>query len=79
VNEKTGMSRYGKTNGPIARRRQPTNPALLFKKDFERGLRAILIQEKHTTENIDSRNCLLGVKNCTLTVSVTDFFNSIDP
>jgi hypothetical protein len=27
-----------------------------------------LIQEKHTTENIDSRNCLLGVKNCTLIV-----------
>jgi hypothetical protein len=33
-----------------------------------RGLRAILIHEKHTTENIDSRNCLLGVKNCTLIV-----------
>ena len=27
LNDKTGMSRYGKTNGPIARRRQPTNPA----------------------------------------------------
>jgi hypothetical protein len=25
-----------------------------------------LIQEKQKTENIDSRNCLLGVKNCTL-------------
>jgi hypothetical protein len=37
-------------------------------KDFEGDLRAILIQEKHTTENIDSRNCLLAVKNCTLIV-----------
>jgi hypothetical protein len=37
-------------------------------KDFEGGLRAILIKEKHTTENIDSRNCLLAVKNCTLIV-----------
>jgi hypothetical protein len=27
-----------------------------------------LIQKKQTTENIDSRNCLLGVKNCTLIV-----------
>ena len=26
LNDKTGMSRYGKTNGPIARRRQPTKP-----------------------------------------------------
>jgi hypothetical protein len=29
--------------------------SILLKKDFEGGLRAILIQEKHTTENIDSR------------------------
>src|ERR1700738_5182174 len=42
--------------------------SILLKKDFEGGLRAILIQGKHTTENIDSRNCPLGVKNCTLTV-----------
>jgi hypothetical protein len=32
------------------------------------GLCAILIQKQQTTENIDSRNCLLGVKNCTLIV-----------
>jgi hypothetical protein len=27
LNGKIGISRYGKTNGPIARRRQPINPA----------------------------------------------------
>ena len=39
---------------------------MLSKKDFEGGLCAILIQEKYTTENIDSRNRRLGVKDCTL-------------
>jgi hypothetical protein len=41
--------------------------SMLSKKDFEGGLCAILIQEKYTTENIDSRNRRLGVKDCTLT------------
>jgi hypothetical protein len=41
---------------------------MLLKKDFEGGLWAVSIQEKHITENIDPRNRGLGFKNCTLIV-----------
>jgi hypothetical protein len=39
---------------------------MLLKKDFDEVGRAILIQERHVTGNIDPKNRLLGVKNCTL-------------
>jgi hypothetical protein len=41
---------------------------MLLKKDFEGVSSARLIQERHIMGNIDPKNRLLGVKNCTLAV-----------
>jgi hypothetical protein len=46
---------------PVLRRnRNDCSGSILLKKDFERGLRATLIQGERRTSNIDSKLHLLG-------------------
>ena len=53
--------------------------SILLKKDFERGLRATLIQGEGRTSNIDSKLHLLGFDcfNLIPQLHFGDFFNAI--